>query len=839
MLKKVLHKAAKLTAALILTAGIFSGCSDALDVTAGKGTDAAESIRSVYKDECTSNPVCAEDMSSSASDGTWVRAYKTSNGQKVYHTSAPVYSSTVGGTYKFAITAGRWEVKLYRRFKGAESSSAFEFDVYGRRNADSDPQMSLKEINVFDDSGNSTGTSIFSTRTSLSKDYNNFTHIKTSALGRSSGWLEFKFDAESAAAGSDSLYFDNISFNKKDEKIFKISTSSSTAWSQTGKFQFKIDEALSGTKKVSFDLLPCSNATSLTVRGVDTTTKWIDSQKITNLNEWYHVEFTSTITAPGIGITVYISSKSTSQTVYIKNFKINDTAYTSLPASPYADSPAVINYAIVTKVEKEAEEPVSIFDDSRLNEKSKFSSGTISEIDFLTAGPAHDAAHGVTISWQAPTPYCVLEISGKNAVIAKGTPSELPWSKSDDGTAYLYKFYTYSEEITGLSSGTTYNYKVYYKVNGQLKNTSGEHKFKTATNGNSFKFMVLSDLHRGKDSNDSMDNLKTTISAVGTKSSSTDFTIFNGDMVNKGYYYTQWKDYNNRELLTGGIVGFTAGNHEYKPESSSNIRSTRKFFTTMAAIPKETLKLTDSQKVGESNYWFMYNKVLFIVTDSSSPEYSNDSNADSSSKQAAWIKAVADANAGKYDFAIAIRHIPHYFLTYDKKAEKIVEKAQSSSVMAAYDYAGVDLVITSDHHAYNRSYPIYNGKVVNKTSGEITNTSKNRGSVYVVTPMTQGSSLSKYIGDSSVEFDSSKTYSSGYRIFSKGLEKIAKYDHGTKETDNDKTGGKIPPKGNIGASVGGCYVEVSGSKMTFNYVARDKNGDTTVIDSITINKRSR
>ena len=112
--------------------------------------------------------------------------------------------------------------------------------------------MSLKEINVFDDSGNSTNTTIFSTRTSLSKDYNSFTHIKTAAMGRTSGWLEFKFDAESAATGNDSIYLDNISFNKPDEKILKVSTSSSTAWSQTGKFQFMINQALKQNDTVSF-----------------------------------------------------------------------------------------------------------------------------------------------------------------------------------------------------------------------------------------------------------------------------------------------------------------------------------------------------------------------------------------------------------------------------------------------------------------------------------------------------------------------------------------------------------------------------------------------------------
>ena len=791
MLKKVLHKAAKLTAALILTAGIFSGCSDALDVTAGKGTDAAESIRSVYKDECTSNPVCAEDMSSSASDGTWVRAYKTSNGQKVYHTSAPVYSSTVGGTYKFAITAGRWEVKLYRRFKGAESSSAFEFDVYGRRNADSDPQMSLKEINVFDDSGNSTGTSIFSTRTSLSKDYNNFTHIKTSALGRSSGWLEFKFDAESAAAGSDSLYFDNISFNKKDEKIFKISTSSSTAWSQTGKFQFKIDEALSGTKKVSFDLMPCSNATSLTVRGVDTTTKWIDGQKITNLNEWYHVEFTSTITAPGIGITVYISSKSTSQTVYIKNFKINDTAYTSLPASPYADSPAVINYSIVNN----AENPGGGSENPPL---SLITSG----VDMLNAGPGKDCSSEMTVSWHSSYSDCTLEYTLASDTSFKNAKTQKPVKTSSAGDYYAKSgsFYVYKAYLSGLSSNKSYIYRVTCS-----KGYTNYKTFKTAGTDGSFGFAWMADVHTASTGSSYRNNLKLVLDKAYSMNNNknVDFVLFTGDMVEFGNDYDHWKAFNGNPAVSNYMFATVAGNHDYYKTqngkdriSDGGTRITNKWYLDYAAIPvNNSYTVNKTQKtIAPSNYYFIYNRVLFISLDSVVTEtrekLSDHSDYYNRSRQLEWFNNIFENQVEKkdYDYVIVQHHYPFFKFGQEKQSDgsyKLVEykKENYGNWSAAFKDKKVDFALGADNHEYSRTVPI-------------------DGTIYATASQLDGS-----------EFKAKKVDPSKYKNL---------------------------PNGNLCAFYGagsrtGCYFNVTPSSITMKLI----NADGTALDSVTVNKKSR
>ena len=104
-------------------------------------------------------------------------------------------------------------------------------------------------------------------------------------------------------------------------------------------------------------------------------------------------------------------------------------------------------------------------DDEKLKTKSDISSGAISGIDFLTAGPASDTAHEVTLSWQAPMPYCKLEYwtssSSKTAKVVKGTKTALPFENKE-------QFYHYNVEVTGLSSGTTYTYRVGYYKNSRF-----------------------------------------------------------------------------------------------------------------------------------------------------------------------------------------------------------------------------------------------------------------------------------------------------------------------------------------------------------------------------------
>lgn len=431
--------------------------------------------------------------------------------------------------------------------------------------------------------------------------------------------------------------------------------------------------------------------------------------------------------------------------------------------------------------------------DDLLKTKSEITSNAISGIDFLTAGPGYDTSKEMTLSWQAPMPYCKVEYgpsSGtRKSKVVEGTKmTSLPFANKQ-------KFYSYNVKLDDLTPNTKYSYRVGYYNNGKMSYTSDQY-FKTASGSGNFTCMVVSDLHYGKgeDRHASMAALDKMIANTAKKADSVDFTIFNGDMVDKGYNYEQWIKYNGSNLLKNGMVSFSAGNHEYKPENSSDKRSTKDFFTAMAAVPR-----VSSDAAPDSDYWFIYNKVLFIVTDSSYISYGYGHGSTAADDQAAWFKNVVKANEGKFDFLVAVRHIPHYKVS-DGLSEKTPE---NKGIVKAYNECGVDFVLTADHHAYNRTYRIYNGSVVSKDDSDvIKDTSRNRGTIYITGPMTQGSSPKV-----------------------QKLKKSGKYNK-VFFADSDSS---------IGATYGGYLLEVKGSQMTVKLVG----SEGSVADTVTVSKRSR
>ena len=608
---------------------------------------------------------------------------------------------------------------------------------------------------------------------------------------------------------------------KLNKKLVKVATSSSTSWDQTNKFQFMINKSVEAGETVVFYYKPCANADTVTIRGVTSGEKWKNAENIEDKDDWNYVEFKTTAFEEAIGVTIYVTANSTSQTVHIKDFRIGNQRYNVLSASPYFASPAVINSGVVYSEngafadEQVVIENPPVNNDDVLKTASAITSGKISEVKFLTAGPAHDMSNAITVSWLSPMPKCKLVLTASDGstivkyadgAIKAGT-TKLPWSKGE-------QYYSFNETVEGLKASETYTYKVYW-YNGSSITSTQSQTFKTSDGSSSFKFLIFSDLHRGKNSNDYIANVNNAV--TNTKAiagSDTAFSIFNGDMVNRGYNFSEWMEYDKSDFLKNGTVAFNAGNHEYKPEDSSDSRSTKNFFTSMAAIPAETIEGAVGAVV-DSNYWYIYNKVLFIHIDSSAASYSSDPNPDSSSKQAAWVEKVIKANKSKVNFIVAVRHSPFYIMNYS--SGKLKETGSSNTLTKMFDKFHVDLVITSDHHAYNRTNPLNGDKV----------TGSSDGTVYVITPITQGSSVTRYL-------TAHQESPSWNKLMADVISKIAKYDHYDCVDDEDGT----PPEGNIGSSVGGCYVEVKSDKLIWNYVARDKSGNPKVVDSVSIPKRS-
>ena len=103
------------------------------------------------------------------------------------------------------------------------------------------------------------------------------------------------------------------------------------------------------------------------------------------------------------------------------------------------------------------------------------------------------------------------------------------------------------------------------------------------------------------------------------------------------------------------------------------------------------------------------------------PEYDSSLGA-----QTSWFNAVVKENEGKYDYIIAFQHYAYLDGTE-------VKYGHYDTWRKIYDEVGVDFALGSDSHEYSRTFELYKGSRI---------LPEENGTVYVTSPMTEGSSLS-------------------------------------------------------------------------------------------------
>ena len=128
----------------------------------------------------------------------------------------------------------------------------------------------------------------------------------------------------------------------------KIAANSTSGWSQTKKFQFKIKGLnIKANDSISFLVKPPYNVTSISVRGATKDVKWINGQSI-NGDTWYSISCTATVDDTELGISFYNSADKTDGSVKIGDLKIGSKwiSASSIKSntSTYYDSPASIKF---------------------------------------------------------------------------------------------------------------------------------------------------------------------------------------------------------------------------------------------------------------------------------------------------------------------------------------------------------------------------------------------------------------------------------------------------------------------------------------------------------------
>lgn len=360
-----------------------------------------------------------------------------------------------------------------------------------------------------------------------------------------------------------------------------------------------------------------------------------------------------------------------------------------------------------------------------------------SVISMVNTGPGEDASKGVVISWHSITTGSSLEYKKTDAESWTIVPnaecnevfSSADWHEGEAADHYRCKVY-----LNDLTPDSTYNYRI--------KDSGGDYSevsfFKTAeADTTNFQFMWLSDNHVPKGGEKTLERVSDLVAFAQAKDDvDIDFVLFTGDMVNTGKYYNHWKYWSDSGLLGNMTYAFVAGNHDYydgtRNEDGDKVRETNAYFKDVCAYPENNI--AGEKSVLDSNYWFIWNRVLFVCIDNFTSEGTETSSLSgaSVSAQKAWFKAVVDANKGNYDYLIFAQHLP-WFNTDTAPCSY----GGYGSWRTIFDTYKVDFALSSDEHTYRRTYPLYGNAKTDLVKGKVAT-----GTVYVTSNMTEGSSVS-------------------------------------------------------------------------------------------------
>ena len=414
---------------------------------------------------------------------------------------------------------------------------------------------------------------------------------------------------------------------------------------------------------------------------------------------------------------------------------------------------------------------------------------TLSGIGMVTAGPGENASDSMIISWHSPSQGSFLEYTDADGETYTNTVANADCNEvlstakwADTATHYRCKV-----TLEGLSAGSTYK----YRINDGSGNYTDVATFRTAeADTTDFQFMWLSDLHTGKYGDNYIKRVDELIDFANEKEGvDVDFCLFTGDMVNKGQIYKHWDNWSASKLMSDMTYAFVCGNHDYYPYGSKD-RTTNAYYKDVCAFP--TNNTAGGKTVLDSNYWFIWNRVLFVCIDNFTSEGTETQKLDgaSISAQKAWFKAVLDSiPTADYDYLIYAQHLPFFI------DDEPCSYGQYTDWRALFDEYKVDFALSSDEHAYTRTNPLLNDTKQELTDGKVTT-----GTVYMTSFETEGSSIGSASNQSA-----------------------------------KKNGGKYAAFYGGGGVGGGVYFTVTPTEMTMHLICA--NGVEK--DSVTVLKKTR
>ncbi len=387
------------------------------------------------------------------------------------------------------------------------------------------------------------------------------------------------------------------------------------------------------------------------------------------------------------------------------------------------------------------------------------------KVYMITTSPAENCETAMNVGWFADADctesYVLYTLASDtefaNASQAAGVYDAEAW-KWFEGRYYgeTYKselvteaFLDYGATLEGLTPDTDYIYKIADGKGGFSK----VYSFKTA-GADEFSMMWISDYHltnyEGTTKTDRVEAVVDYLEGINKYDIGGIFST--GDAVGCGDRVGFWQTLYDLTFMDDYMYFATVGNHDLYDSMMDDVSGFTSFwqssmyFGITANYPKNGYTFTDARitayltdtgyesfkgtsadvltattdgKFGKwgkkisgdvSNldgraYWFIYNRVLFIVFDYYALTYLANIPAATT-----WVEEVLEENKGKYDYLIGTQHVNLY------NGDSGTERAHGSSTyykdyQSILDTFNFDIFFAGDNHIYFRSDSIYNHQV--------------------------------------------------------------------------------------------------------------------------------
>lgn len=303
--------------------------------------------------------------------------------------------------------------------------------------------------------------------------------------------------------------------------------------------------------------------------------------------------------------------------------------------------------------------------------------------------------HQMNVSWRTiaklDTPLVQVALNSPKAKFYR-THRVIPAMTEEVLRSDSSSVYAYSAKMKGLEAGTSYAYRV-----GSKEGWSEWFTFKTAeATPEKFRFVYFGDPQNGL-----MSHVPRAFRAGYAAAPDAAFFTMAGDLVSVGDRDRLWADY----FYAGGWILSQVpqvpvmGNHAYYYQKLWN-----KTYSSQWR-PHFTLPENGLETLPETNYYFHYQGVLFVVLNGSEQR----------AEQAEWLDELLSREADTW--IILTMHQPLYSTKEGRDGEKL-----RGHFLPIIDKYKVDLVLQGHDHTFGRTYPLVNDRKAGR---------REKGTVYI------------------------------------------------------------------------------------------------------------